>query len=67
MTGCSGVEAQGGEVASVAPLCNSAEDVTRETRTLGLLLEQRVQGVLISPGDAMHPPFSGFVATPAGS
>ena len=35
-------------------LCNSGEDADREARYLDLLLEQRVQGVLITPVDAAN-------------
>lgn len=47
-----GVEALADEAGSVVTLCNSAEDPERESRHLELLLEQRVQGVLITPVDA---------------
>ncbi|OHV31238.1 MULTISPECIES: LacI family DNA-binding transcriptional regulator [Pseudofrankia] len=46
------------EVAEAADLsvflCNSGEDADREARYLDLLLEQRVQGVLITPVDAAN-------------
>ncbi|MDT3445579.1 LacI family DNA-binding transcriptional regulator [Pseudofrankia sp. BMG5.37] len=46
------------EVAAAADLsvflCNSGEDAAREARYLDLLLEQRVQGVLITPVDAAN-------------
>jgi LacI family transcriptional regulator len=46
-----GVEDLAEEVGSMVTLCNSAEDADRERRHLELLLEQRVQGVLITPVD----------------
>ncbi|CAN5494652.1 LacI family DNA-binding transcriptional regulator [soil metagenome] len=46
-----GVESVADEVGSVVTLANSAESADRERRHLELLLEQRVQGVLITPVD----------------
>ncbi len=48
-----GVEALADETGSVVTVCNSAEDAARELRHLDLLLQQRVQGVLITPVDAL--------------
>ena len=50
-----GVEALADEVGSVVMLCNSNEDAERESRHLDLLLEQRAQGVLITPVDGANP------------
>lgn len=36
-------------------LCNSAEDLARESRYLDILVEQRAQGVLITPLDSDNP------------
>jgi LacI family transcriptional regulator len=50
-----GVETLADEVGSVVMLCNSNEDAERESRHLELLLEQRAQGVLITPVDGGNP------------
>ncbi len=50
------------EVGSVASLHNSRESVDREGRQLGHLLEQRVQGVLITPVDERVTDLAPFVA-----
>jgi LacI family transcriptional regulator len=50
-----GAETVADEVGSVVMLCNSNEDAQRESRHLDLLLEQRAQGVLITPVDDANP------------
>ena len=50
-----GAEELADEVGSVVMLCNSNEDAARESRHLDLLLEQRAQGVLITPVDGANP------------
>jgi LacI family transcriptional regulator len=49
-----GAEAVADEAGSVIMLCNSGENPERENRHLDVLLEQRVQGLLISLVDERH-------------
>jgi LacI family transcriptional regulator len=56
-----GVELLADEVGSVVTVCNSAESVERENRHLDVLLEQRVQGLLITPVDTDNPRIARFV------
>lgn len=49
-----GVEAVADEMGSVVTVCNSGDSVGRENRHLDVLLEQRVQGLLITPIQASN-------------
>ena len=57
-----GAEDAADEVGSAVTLANSAEDAERERRHLDLLLQQRVQGLLITPVDTANPLLDRFVA-----
>jgi LacI family transcriptional regulator len=57
-----GVEALADEVGSIVTLCNSAENAERERRNLELLLQQRVQGLLITPVDTSDAQLDQFLA-----
>ncbi len=56
-----GVEATADERDVVVTLCNSGEVAERENRHLDVLLEQRVQGLLITPVDTHNPRLRHFV------
>lgn len=56
-----GVEATADERDVVVTLCNSGELAERENRHLDVLLEQRVQGLLITPVDTHNPRLRHFV------
>jgi LacI family transcriptional regulator len=47
-----GVEEEAGEAGLSVILCNSNDQITRQTRHLELLQEQRVQGILLTPVEA---------------
>jgi DNA-binding LacI/PurR family transcriptional regulator len=57
-----GAEAVADEAGGLVMLCNSGEDAERESRHLDLLLQQRVQGVLITPVDTATPWLEQFTA-----
>lgn len=57
-----GAEAEADAVGSVVTLSNSGEDAERERRHLDLLLQQRVQGLLITPVDTANPQLDRFIA-----
>jgi LacI family transcriptional regulator len=50
-----GAEAMARESGAALVVCNSAEDAVREEQNLDLLVQQRVQGVLITPVDERNP------------
>ncbi len=50
-----GAEAMAREAGAALVVCNSAEDASREEHNLDLLVQQRVQGVLITPVDEQNP------------
>jgi len=50
-----GAEAMAREAGIALIVCNSAEDPVREEHNLDLLVQQRVQGVLITPVDEQNP------------
>jgi len=50
-----GAETMAREAGAALVVCNSAEDAVREEHNLDLLVQQRVQGVLITPVDEQNP------------
>jgi LacI family transcriptional regulator len=50
-----GAEAMARESGAAFMVCNSAEDAVREEHNLDLLVQQRVQGVVITPVDEQNP------------
>ena len=57
-----GAEAMAREAGAGLVVCNSAEDAVREEHNLDLLVQQRVQGVLITPVDERREPAAGRAA-----